>query len=132
MTGAIHPEPDAIAAFASMDWDGPVNMVNLLKFADKASYDDGTECTGREAYATYGGLTGPFLQSVGGKPIFRGDVAMTLIGEASEDWDEVIIVQYPSKDAFIEMTSNPDYLAISHHRTAALARSALLPTKATL
>ncbi len=37
------------------------------------------------------------------------------------------IVRYPSKAAFLEMVMNPDYQAITHHRTAALSDSRLVP-----
>ena len=52
---------------------------------------------------------------------------MTVIGE--EDWDEVLVVKYPSKDAFIEMAMDPEYLEILKHRTAGVLDSRLIYTK---
>jgi hypothetical protein len=33
----------------------------------------------------------------------------TLIGPGDEEWDEILLVEYPSKAAFFEMTGDPDY-----------------------
>ena len=55
-----------------------------------------------------------------------------VIGDEAEDWDEVLVVEYPSRDAFFDMVTNPDYMATTHHRTAALERSALIASKRVL
>ena len=39
-----------------------------------------------------------------------------------------MLVQYPSRQAFITMVTRPDYLAASVHRTASLADSRLIAT----
>ena len=51
---ALRPNPIQLAEFALGD-DDPILMVNLLKFKDKAEYEDGraTNLTGREAYEIY-------------------------------------------------------------------------------
>ncbi len=94
----IHPSPEQIDALRKLDLDGPLVMLNLLKFNP-----DG----GAEAYARYGEQAAPFLQKAGAKVRYLGDVAATVIG--GEDWDEIILVEYPSTAAFFEMTGNPDY-----------------------
>ena len=50
----------------------------------------------------------------------------SIIGPDEHEWDMVIAVRYPSRQAFLEMTSNPEYLKIHGHRTAALADSRLI------
>ena len=40
VTNQVHPSPEQAKAFFSGDEDGPMCMVNLLKFKDKASYTD--------------------------------------------------------------------------------------------
>jgi hypothetical protein len=42
--------------FLEGDTDTPIAMVNLLKFKEKAEYEDGrdSDLTGEEAYAIYG------------------------------------------------------------------------------
>ncbi len=44
-TGFIDPKKEDFARFREMDRPGPAHMFNLLKFRDKAAYDDGTIAT---------------------------------------------------------------------------------------
>ena len=53
-----------------------------------------------------------------------------MIGPSDEAWDEVLLVQYPSRKAFLTMAGNPEYLACTVHRTAALADSRLIAMRA--
>jgi len=55
----VTPNEEQIKGFMEGDTDTPVYMVNLLKFKDKAEYEDGreTDLTGAEAYAIYGAET---------------------------------------------------------------------------
>ena len=94
----LTPDPDQINALLELPLEGPVVMLNLLKFRP-----DG----GAEEYAEYGRLARPFLDKAGASLRYLGDVAVTLIG--GEEWDEAILVQYPSKQAFLDMTGDPDY-----------------------
>ena len=132
--GQNAPSPEQLAAFRDADWDGPLWMINLLKFKDQADYGDAGEParTGREAYEHYGSLAGPFVQAVGGKPVSMLYPQHIVIGDEAEDWDEVLIVEYPSREAFFEMIGNRDYQATTIHRTAALERSALIASKKVL
>jgi uncharacterized protein (DUF1330 family) len=128
---SVDPTPTDLAAFVGADWDGPLAMVNLLKFADQANYGDRDEepRTGIEAYALYGQLAGPYVVASGATILYRGPVLHKVIGDDSEDWDEVLVVKYPNRQAFIDMISNPEYQAITYHRTAGLARAGLLASR---
>ncbi len=112
----INPSAEQISALRNMHLDGPITMLNLLRFAPNG---------GAEAYARYGAAAAPFLQSAGATIRYLGDVAGTVIG--GEQWDEIILVEYPSLQAFFEMTGNPDYP--SDIRTGALADSRLYCTQ---
>lgn len=112
----INPKREQIEQLLATDIDGPLVMVNLLRFAP-----DG----GEEAYRSYGAAATPFLEKYGATIRFFGAGAATVIG-GDEDWDEVILVEYPSKQAFIDMTSDPDYP--SELRSGALADSRLYCT----
>jgi uncharacterized protein (DUF1330 family) len=106
-------------------------MVNLLRYRDRALYPPGTvtdTVTGRQAYEHYTRLTLPHLRKVGARPIWRADARASLFAPEGERWDEVILVQYPSRSAFARMISNVEYQAGSIHRTAALEDSRLIPT----
>lgn len=112
---------------------GPIVMINLLRFREEAAYPDGFDaepCSGREAYARYGAVTGQLIGKHGGRPIFAGQVALATIAPDGEDWDDAILVEYPSVAAFREMIESPEYLAVSPHRTAALVDARLLATTA--
>jgi uncharacterized protein (DUF1330 family) len=65
----------------------------------------------------------PLLEKAGGEPIFAGRPAEHLIGEGS--WDMVLVVSYPTRQAFLDMVSSPEYQEIEHLRSEALIRSEL-------
>ena len=108
------PDPKALAAFSERAGDGPVYMLNLLEFLP-----DG----GAERYGEYGEAVAPLLEGVGGRAIFAGRPAESLIGEGS--WDLMVLVEYPTRQAFLDMVSSPEYRAIAHLRSEALVRSEL-------
>jgi uncharacterized protein (DUF1330 family) len=112
--GIDRPNAEAFAAFAKRAADGPVFMLNLLEFRP-----DG----GVERYTEYGEAVAPLLARAGGKPVFAGTPSEALIGEGS--WDLVVLVSYPTRQAFLDMVSSPEYQAIEHLRTEALLRSEL-------
>lgn len=101
---------------------GPIVMVNLLKFRDRAVYEDGRACdlTGREAYALYGAKVGPMITAHGGRVLFVGDVTWLAIGEVDRLWDEVALAQYPDRAALTAMSTSAEWRAISVHRAAGL------------
>jgi uncharacterized protein (DUF1330 family) len=103
--------------------DGPIFMVNLLKFKDKAKYEDGreTDLTGREAYGLYGVEVMKIIQEYGGEIAFVGDVTFLALGQVEELWDEIAIAKYPNRRALFDMSSSEIWQAASVHRTAGLA-----------
>jgi uncharacterized protein (DUF1330 family) len=112
----------------------PLVMINLLKFRKNAAYPKGVEaepCTGREAYQRYAAVAVEKVLAVGGRPLWMGKCERSLIGPAEECWDEMLLVKYPSKEAFLKMVAMPDYQRAAIHRTAALEDSRLIPTRET-
>src|SRR5256885_351510 len=108
------PDPEALAAFAKRAADGPVYMLNLLEFLP-----DG----GAERYGEYGQAVAPLLEGVGGRAVFAGRPSESLIGDGS--WDLMVLVEYPTRQAFLDMVSSPAYQEIAHLRTESLRRSEL-------
>ncbi|MCX8071822.1 MAG: DUF1330 domain-containing protein [Candidatus Binatia bacterium] len=102
--------------------DGPIVMVNLLKFREKAQYPDGRDAhlSGREAYMRYGMEVAKLVEASGGRILFAGNVTFLTIGAAEELWDEVVLVEYPSRAAFLRMAMSPEWRAIEVHREAGL------------
>lgn len=132
VTNQIHPTPEQAKAFFSSGEDGPMCMVNLLKFKEKAEYLDGSEpeLSGRDAYLRYGMGVQACLAAVGGSARFTGFVTDLLLGEAEELWDMVAIAEYPSRAAMLQMVQSPEYQAITKHRDAGLAGQLNIRTKA--
>lgn len=132
ITNQLHPSTEQAQAFFGSEDDGPMCMVNLLKFKDKATYPDGSEpdLSGRDAYLRYGAAVQACLAAVGGKARFSGMVTDLMIGEADELWDMVAIAEYPSRAAMLQMIQSPEYQAISVHRVAGLAGQLNIRTKA--
>ena len=104
------------------DDGGPVCMINLLKFREKAKYEDGrkTDLTGVEAYGLYGKPTGELVAELGGEIVFTAVLQGMMVGEVEELWDVMVIAKYPTLQSFIDLTSSPIYLKAYHHRIAGL------------
>jgi len=103
--------------------DGPIYMVNLLKFKDHAEYEDGrtTDLSGREAYRIYGREVSKLIRGFGGEITFAGDVTFLALGQVEDLWDEVAIAKYPNRAALLDMSSSPEWQEIGVHRAAGLA-----------
>lgn len=99
--------------------EGPVTMLNLLRFRPEG---------GRERYLEYGEAVAPLLEKVGGRVAYAGTAAPVLLGE--ESWDMVLLVEYPTRQAFLDMVGSPEYGAIAHLRGEALERGELHPLDA--
>ncbi|SFR42210.1 Uncharacterized conserved protein, DUF1330 family [Marinobacter daqiaonensis] len=125
----INPTSTAMSEVLSKTPKGqPVVMLNLLKFREQADYKErGGGVSGRDAYREYGRGAIRCIQAVGGQLVWSGRPTGTLIGPEDEQWDEVLLVRYPSLDAFLKMIDSPEYKSIVHHRTAAIEDSRLMP-----
>lgn len=119
----VLPSQEQIAGFMEPGHDGPIYMLNLLKFKEKAEYPDGrdTDLTGAEAYAIYAEEVVGHLANVGGGPMFAAQVERLMLGEVEELWDQVAIAKYPSRQAMVDMMMSEEYNAIHAHRDAGLA-----------
>ena len=80
---------EQMAGFIEPGRDGPIYMLNLLKYRDKAEYADGraTGLTGREAYAIYGAAVSELLKEYGGSMSFKATIERLTMGEVEELWD---------------------------------------------
>jgi uncharacterized protein (DUF1330 family) len=125
----IDPTQAQIQALLEAPDQGPILMLNQLRFNEQADYaaDFKAEpCTGAEAYGRYAEVAVAKITSFGGSIEWTGAPQQTVIGPEGESWDACFVVRYPSKQAFIEMISDPEYQAAVPHRTAALADSRLI------
>ncbi len=123
----INPTADQLRELATCTDTAPIVMLNLLRFKDLADgIDAGGELTGREAYQRYAEAVGPHLARAGGSVMFMADDSETVIGPQDERWDMVLLVRYPSRQAFLAMIADPEYQTAHEHRAAALADSRLV------
>lgn len=116
---AVDPRGADLKRYLAEDPGGPVVMLNLLRFRP-----DG----GRERYADY--LAHFTRTSVphGAEVLYTGDGSTALVAEDGQAWDAVLMVRYPSRQAFSDMVRDPAYGAGAHLRTEALSEAVLQAT----
>lgn len=130
---SIDPTRDQVRALRDAGRDGPVVMLNLLKFREVANYPPEMAeppCSGAAAYARY---QHAFTVAVGdisqAEVIYDGPCEQLFIGQAGTpetDWDKVLIVRYPSRQHFLNMMADTAYREALVHRYAGLARTVLI------
>jgi uncharacterized protein (DUF1330 family) len=117
---AVDPRGTDLKTFLQGDPDAPVVMLNLLRFVDG----------GRASYGQYAhALRETFLPRYGGEVLYAGDGDAALVAEDGQQWDAVLLVRYPSREAFSRMVADPEYQAVTRLRTAALREAVLQPTR---
>lgn len=110
--------PAGLAWLAQTDLQGPVTVIDLVKFKPG----------GEESYDAYDALAEAKLNSLGGEIIFRG-YSKPFQGQASDrkggrigaapsvlSWDRVTMRKYPSAKAVVEMGASSEYRAAFPHR----------------
>lgn len=110
--------PDRLDAFLAEPDDGPVVMLNLLRFKP-----DG----GRERYLEYLAMAGPIVARHGAEISFVGDTLPALAAEDGQAWDSVALVRYPSRHAFANLVRDADYAVADPIRRSALEDAVLQP-----
>ncbi len=109
--------PSALNDFPS---DAPVVMVNLLKFK---------EPDGLNSYLQYGAGVAPLLERAGATVRYGGSNPAVILGADTKPWwDVMLIVEYPTPGAFLEMVTSAEYAAVHGHRAEALERGELIAT----
>lgn len=127
----IRPRDEQLKEFIEKVQPGPLTMLNLLKFKEKAVYADGreTNLSGAEAYGLYGIEVGKMIQADGGRSVFAAATNTLVIGEGELEWDMVAIAEYASLESFQKIMSSPEYQEIAKHREAGLAHQMLINLK---
>jgi uncharacterized protein (DUF1330 family) len=119
MNISVYPKPEQIAALLASTETGPVVMVNLLKFKDRADAPD-TGMSGIDAYAKYAKEMVGIVESGGGRMIWSGRVTGMVLGESDVDFDMIALVEYPSRQAFAQVVGDARVQQIAVHRAAGL------------
>lgn len=114
----VDPTGRDLKRLLSEDPGGPCVMLNLLKMREG----------GRASYEQYAERIRPFLAEVGAQVLYVGDCSTVLVAPQGHDWDAILLVRYPTRQAFSQMVANPEYQKITGLRTAALSDAVLQAT----
>lgn len=127
----IDPTRESFDAFKSLPRDTPIQMLNLLRFKDRAVYSIGhshaaARLTGFEAYSEYSRTSAPIFQKVGGSIVWRGTMESMVTGPQDKNWEMAFIAAYPNAGAFLAMVMDTEYKVAVIHRQAAVLDSRLI------
>ena len=116
-----------VTGLRTLDQQGPVVMVNLMRFRDHSLDGEGS---GWDAYLRYSALTVPMIKARGGTLLWTGEAKAVALGEAQGNrWDYIALVYYPSVEAFIDMMTSADYENLSDpHRRNGCAEHLIIAT----
>lgn len=113
----------------SLPASGPVVMVNLVRFREKSLDGNGT---GWDAYSRYSKGDIPLIKKVGGTVLWAGHVEGVAFGEPGDGrWDWVVLVQYPSRAAFLSMMTSPEYAVCNADRENGVEAHVVMSANAT-
>lgn len=110
--------PD-LEALLRLPADQPVVMVNLMKFHPGE---------GRDHYARYVAAATRICSGSGGPRLATPVTWARRPGGGAVWWDAVLLVEYPTPQAFVDMVSDPGYRDAHRLRNAALERHELIAT----
>ena len=120
MSTSLEANREQLTALSARAADAPVVMVNLLQFRKPG---------GLERYLQYGREVAPHLNRVGATIRYGGTAPAVVIGDGERPWwDAILIVEYPTPDAFIDMVTTEEYAKVHEHRAAAIDRGDLIAT----
>jgi hypothetical protein len=130
---SIDPTRDQVRNLRDHGRDGPVVMMNLLKFRETANYQAEAgmaPCSGKEAYDRY---QHAFTVAVGAvsqaEVLYDGPCEQVFIGQPgteAADWDKLLLVRYPSRQHFLAMMADDSYRDALVHRYAGLEHTVLI------
>ncbi|TDO23814.1 DUF1330 domain-containing protein [Pedobacter duraquae] len=101
---------------------GPVLMLNLIKFKDKKIYF--------EQYIPAFGQVVNQLGIEGVNVQLVGEVIANIIADENDQWDEIVLVEYPSAEAFMTIAQSELYQQLADPlRVAGTAELKLIMTR---
>ena len=103
----LNPSEESARLLMGRGIQGPVSMLNLLRFRDEADYSafpelaPPTPISGRAAYDRYVSHTMPFLSAAGASVTLFGTGGPYFIGPPDERWDLVVLIRQSSVEEFL-------------------------------
>jgi uncharacterized protein (DUF1330 family) len=128
---AIYPTAEQLQELLTGPADQPVVMVNLLRFKRRATASAEDARSGEEAYMAYARRMREVVESHGGRFLWSGHVDSVVIGDADAEFHVIGLVEYPSRQKFVEIATSDRVRDIGGDRTAGLESQWLLATTAT-
>jgi uncharacterized protein (DUF1330 family) len=117
---AVDPTGESLKQLLGEDDGGPVVMLNLLRYA----------AGGKAGYAAYSAKVGEeILPRFGAELVYYGVGSTALVAEDGQTWDAVMLVRYPSRQAFADMLADPEFQAVARLRSQALTEAVLQATR---
>jgi len=117
------------AVLKTLPDDGPVTMLNLMRFREHSLDGNGS---GWDAYLRYSALTIKLIKARGGTIIWTGNAEAVALGVPEQHrWDYVALVRYPSRAAFLDMMQSPEYAAANIERENGCSDHAIIAVKET-
>lgn len=127
-------------AFGLADDGRPVYMLNAMRYYPELKRGPGmadVRGTPAEANATYEKAVMPLLFRLGAYPLFGGETMeiradgtghsnLDGFDPAIDNWSRILVVRYPSRRAFFELLTDPQWLKFAPYKLAAL-EIALVP-----
>ena len=118
------PTETQLRKITETDQESSFDMINLIKYRPTAIYESAADNaigrSGREAYQEYGLVAFPKIIGMGGSLVYKGTCDHQFVGDESQNYDDLIIVRYPSRRAYLEMFNSTEYQEAIKHRKAGL------------
>jgi uncharacterized protein (DUF1330 family) len=115
---ALYPTQEQIQALLADPAETPVVMLNLLRFKPG----------GEVAYRRYAAAMRSLVEGRGGRFLWSGRVTSQVLGTGGGDFELAALVEYPSRQVFVEIATSPEVAAIGVHRAEGLEGQWLLAT----
>ena len=116
-----------IEGLKQLEHQGPIVMVNLMRFHERSLDGDGS---GWDAYLRYSALTVPMIKARGGTLLWTGSAEAVALGpQGGNQWDYLALVYYPSVAAFLDMMTSEAYAREADpHRVNGCAEHVIIAT----
>jgi uncharacterized protein (DUF1330 family) len=118
-----------VEALSALPDEAPVVMLNLMRFRAKSLDGKGS---GWDAYLRYSALAIKLIKARGGTITWAGTAEAVALGVAEDNrWDYVALVRYPSRAAFIDMMTSPEYAQANVERDNGCAAHTIIAIRET-
>ncbi|MCG8471502.1 MAG: hypothetical protein MI742_06550 [Desulfobacterales bacterium] len=116
------PDAQQLEKLSQPGPQGPIFMINLVKYKKRAQYEDGrkNDLTGKQAYRLYGMEVIKMLPRYHAEVIFSSHITEIMVGKTEELWDEMTLVKYASRADLLAMTTSKEWIAANVHRMAGI------------